>query len=114
MGRCHVDNKAMHKLLYGLFVLTTKVGDKENGCITNTAIQVASEPNQISFANNKANYAHDMVIQTNKCNIPVISEKADNGISYITRGANAYFSIDINQIVDLGYIHFLLASLQKW
>ena len=40
-----MDNKAMYKLTYGLFVLTAKDGEKENGCITNTAVQVASEPN---------------------------------------------------------------------
>lgn len=125
-----MDNKAMYKLSYGLFVLTAKVGDKENGCITNTAIQVASEPNQISFAVNKANYTHDMVMDTKKCNISVISEAADfalfkhfgfqsgrdvdkfkdftdckyaeNGIPYITKGTNAYFSIDVKQTVDLG------------
>ena len=72
-----MDNKAMYKLSYGLFVLTAKDGDKANGCITNTAIQVASEPNQISFAINKANFTHDMVMKTKKCNISVISEKAD-------------------------------------
>ncbi|MCR5098417.1 MAG: flavin reductase [Lachnospiraceae bacterium] len=125
-----MDNKAMYKLSYGLFVLTAKDEIKANGCITNTAIQVASEPNQISFAVNKANYTHDMVMKTKKANISVISEKADfdlfkhfgfqsgrdmdkfavftdcklaeNGIPYITRGTNAYFSIDIKQTVDLG------------
>ena len=125
-----MDNKAMFKLSYGLFVLTAKVGDKENGCITNTAIQVASEPNQISFAVNKANYTHDMLMQSDNCNISVISEAADfelfkhfgfqsgrdvdkfagytdcefaeNGIPYITKGTNAYFSIAIKQRVDLG------------
>ena len=125
-----MDNKAMYKLSYGLFVLTAKDDTKANGCITNTAIQVASEPNQISFAVNKANYTHDMIMKTMKCNISVISEKADfelfkhfgfqsgrdvdkfadftdsktaaNGIPYITRGTNAYFSIDVKQTVDLG------------
>ena len=125
-----MDNKAMYKLSYGLFVLTAKDGDKINGCITNTAIQVASEPNRISFAINKANYTHDMVKNSGKCNISVISESADfdlfkrfgfasgrdtdkfegfsdyktaeNGIPYITAGTNAYFSIDIEQTVDLG------------
>ena len=128
--RITMDNKAMFKLSYGLFVLTAKVGDKENGCITNTAIQVASEPNQISFAVNKANYTHDMLMQSDNCNISVISEAADfdlfkhfgfqsgrdvdkfagftdcehaeNGIPYITKGTNAYFSIAIKQRVDLG------------
>ena len=125
-----MDNKAMFKLSYGLFVLTAKDEVKANGCITNTAIQVASEPNQISFAVNKANYTHDMVMKTMKCNISVISEAADfalfkhfgfqsgrdvdkfadftdcemaeNGIPYITKGTNAYFSIEVKQTVDLG------------
>lgn len=47
-----MDTKAMYKLSYGLFVLTAKDEEKANGCITNTAIQVASDPNQISFAIN--------------------------------------------------------------
>ena len=125
-----MNTKAMYKLSYGLFVLTAKVGDKENGCITNTAIQVASEPNQISFAINKANYTHDMVVKEKKCCLSVISEAADfelfkhfgfqsgrdmdkfagfmdceraeNGVPYITKGTNAYFSIDVKQTVDLG------------
>lgn len=125
-----MDNKAMFKLSYGLFVLTAKQGDKVNGCITNTAVQVASEPNQISFAVNKANYTHDMLVKTGRANISVISEKADfelfkrfgfqsgkdvdkfegfkdfknddYGIPYITAGTNAFFSIKITSTVDLG------------
>ena len=125
-----MDNKAMYKLSYGLFVLSAKVGEKENGCITNTAIQVASEPNQISFAVNKTNFTHDMVMDAKKCNLSVISEAAEfklfqhfgfqsgrdvnkfegfsdfryaeNGVPYITIGTNAYFSIDVRQTVDLG------------
>ena len=57
----------------GFFVLTAKDEVKANGCITNTAIQVTSEPNQISFAVNKANYTHDMVLKTKKAIISVIS-----------------------------------------
>ena len=125
-----MDNKAMYRLTYGLFVLTARTGDKENGCITNTAIQVASDPNQISFAVNKANFTHDMVMEAKKCNLSVLSEAADfalfrrfgfqsgrdtdkfagfsdferaaNGIPYITAGTNAYFSIDVKQTLDLG------------
>ncbi len=125
-----MNNKAMHKLSYGLFVVTAKVREKTNGCITNTAIQVASEPNQISFAVNKANYTHDMISKSRKANISVISQAADfelfkhfgfqsgrevdkfadftdfkvanNEIPYITKGTNAYFSIDVKQMIDLG------------
>ena len=71
-----MDNKAMYKLSYGLFVCTAVKGDKKNGCIINTAIQIASEPNTISIAINKANYTHDMVKETGECNVSVISTEA--------------------------------------
>ena len=121
---------AMHRLSYGLFVVTAKDGDKVNGCITNTAIQVASDPDRIAVAVNKANYTHDMILKTREFNISVISEDADftlfkhfgfqsgrevdkfagytdykiadNGLPYITKGTNAYFSTTVQQTVDLG------------
>lgn len=121
---------AMHRLSYGLFVVTAKDSDKLNGCITNTAIQVASDPDRIAVAVNKANYTHDMILKTGTFNISVISEEADfslfkhfgfqsgrdadkfegyadyrlseNGLPYITKGTNAYFSISVKQTVDLG------------
>ena len=124
-----MDMKAMYKLSYGLFVLTAKRGEKDNGCITNTAIQVTSEPNRISIAVNKANYTHDMVLETGKFNVSIISEKADfdlfkhfgfqsgrdvdkfadftdcaraeNGIFYITKGINAVISAEVEQCIDL-------------
>jgi flavin reductase (DIM6/NTAB) family NADH-FMN oxidoreductase RutF len=121
---------AMHRLSYGLFVVTTKDGNKLNGCITNTAIQVASDPDKIAVAVNKTNFSHDMILNTGAYNISVISEDADfslfkhfgfqsgrnvdkfadysycklseNGLPYITKGTNAYFSITVQQTVDLG------------
>ncbi len=127
-----MDTKAMFKLSYGLFVCNTVRGSKMNGCIINTAIQVASEPNRISIAVNKANYTHDMIKETGLCTISVISQDASfdlfkhfgfqsgrdvdkytdypkdsykldrNGIPYITKGTNAYFSLKVEQTVDLG------------
>jgi len=126
-----MDNKAMYKLSYGLFVCTAKRGDKVNGCIINTAMQIASEPNTISVAINKANYTHDMVKETGICNISVISKDADfelfkrfgfqsgrdadkfagfdgsyktveNGLPVVTAGTNAFFSLKVRDTVDLG------------
>ena len=71
-----MNTKAMYKLSYGLFVCTAVRGDKMNGCITNTAVQVASEPNRISIAINKANFTHDMIKESGACNISVISKDA--------------------------------------
>ncbi|MCR5487722.1 MAG: flavin reductase [Lachnospiraceae bacterium] len=125
-----MDQKAMYRLSYGLFVLTARRGEKDNGCITNTAIQVTSEPNQIAVAVNKANYTHDMILETRAFNVSVLSQKASfdtfkhfgfqsgrdvdkfagysecrrsaNGIAYVTAGTNAWFSIEVKQTMDLG------------
>ena len=120
----------MYKLSYGLFVLTTREGDKDNGCIINTAIQAASEPNQISICVNKANYTHDMIMKTKKFTVSVISQKASfdlfkhfgfqtgrevdkfaeffackrgfNDVYYVTEGTNAYISVYVQKTEDLG------------
>ncbi len=125
-----MDSKAMRTLSYGLFVLTAKEGEKLNGCITNTAIQVTTEPNQIAFAVNRANYTHDMLKNTGKFVISVISEKADfelfkhfgfqtgrevdkfagydkygltaAGLPYITEGTNAWIEGEVISAQDLG------------
>lgn len=126
-----MNNKAMYKLSYGLFVLTTKADGKDNGCIINTAIQAASEPNQISICVNKANYTHDMILKSKEFNVSIISEKSDfslfkrfgfasgrdtdkfegfdasiergsNGIYYVTEGTNAYISVKVEKTEDLG------------
>lgn len=72
-----LNTKAMYKLSYGLFVCTAVSGEKKNGCIINTAAQIASDPNRISIAINKANLTHDMVKEIGACNISVISNEAD-------------------------------------
>ena len=72
-----MNPKAMYKISYGLFVCTAAQGNKKNGCIINTAMQVASEPNLISVAVNKDNLTHDMILDTGMCNVSVISQEAD-------------------------------------
>ena len=125
-----MDRKAMYNLSYGLFVLTAREDGKDNGCIINTAIQAASEPNQLSSCVNKANYTHDMIQRTGKFTVSVLSQKAQfklfkhfgfqsgrdtnkfeafeqcargtNGIYYITEGTNAYISVTVTKTEDLG------------
>ena len=71
-----MDKKAMHKLSYGLYVVTTRDAEKANGCIVNTVIQAASGPNQICVCVNKANYTHDMLLKTGVFNVSVLSKTA--------------------------------------
>ena len=60
----------------GCFVVTVKEAEKDNGCITNTVMQVTSTPNRISLAVNKENYTHGMIERTGKFNVSVLSEQA--------------------------------------
>lgn len=134
-----MDKKALYKLTYGLFILTSKQGEKENGCIINTAAQVTSEPNRISIAVNKSNFTHDMVLASGKFNVSVLSQDAEfslfkhfgfqsgrdvdkfadfkdadhaeNGIAFITKGTNAYFSAEVEQTIDLGSHTLFIASV---
>ena len=71
-----MDMKVMNQLSYGLFVLTAKEGNKDNGCIINTAMQVTATPNRVSVTVNKGNYTHDMIARTKSCNISIINEDA--------------------------------------
>ena len=124
-----MDNKVMYKLSYGLFVVSAKTS-KDNGCITNTAMQVTSSPNRITLAINKENFTHDMILETGAFNVSILSEeatfdlferfgfhsgrdtdkfadftdfaRAENGVTYITKGTNGVISAKVCQTVDLG------------
>ena len=69
-----MDNNVMFKISYGLYVLTAKDGEKSNGCIINTLQQVTVSPNRISIAVNKTNLTHDMIMDSRKFNISILSE----------------------------------------
>ena len=135
-----MNKKAIYNLTYGLFVLTARSGEKDNGCIINTAGQVTSSPNRISITVNKDNLTHDMVMESGKFNISILSEKAsfdifkhfgfqsgkttdkfqgysaskrsENGIYYITEGTNAYISASVEQTIDLGSHTMFIAAVE--
>lgn len=133
-----MNNKAMFSLSYGLFVISSAKDGKKNGCITNTAIQAASDPLVLTVCINKANYTHDLVKETGKFSISVLSEEADfdlfthfgfqsgrdtdkfadftdykmeGGLPVITRGTNAYFLCDVVDTVDLGSHTMFVAKI---
>lgn len=70
-----VDNSAMFKLSYGLFVLTARENGKDNGCIINTAGMLTDTPKRIQIAVNKQNYTHDMILRTGEFNVSVLTEE---------------------------------------
>lgn len=68
-----MNPKAMYKLSYGLYLATTKLGDKVNGCIINTAVQVANSPTRVMISVNQANYTNDLLLEADTVVISAIS-----------------------------------------
>jgi len=134
-----MDNKAMYKISYGLFVLTASDEGKDNGCIINTAAQVTSTPNRISITVNKQNYTHDMIAKTGVFNVSVLTENApfslfqrfgfqsgktadkfaglnyafrlENGVMFLAEYTNAYICGKVVQSVDLGTHTMFIADV---
>lgn len=125
-----MDNAAIFKLSYGLFVLSAKDGEKDNGCIVNTVQQVTTTPNRITVAVNKGNFTCEMISRTGAFNVSVLSTdvpfdifkrfgfqsgrdvdklegfddcaRGENGIIYLSRYANAVISGKVVDTYDLG------------
>ena len=128
----------LFNIQYGLFVITTKDGDRDNGCISNTVAQVTAQPNRISVALNKSNFTTELIQKSGRFTASILSEAADfelfkhfgfqsgrtvnkfadftdcrrvsNGTFAITRGTNAFISADVEQTIDLG-THMLFIGL---
>ncbi|MCC8130164.1 MAG: flavin reductase [Ruminococcus sp.] len=137
----NVNKKALSKLSYGLFVLTAKDGDKDNGCIINTVTQVASSPLTISISVSKSNLTHDMILGTGKFNVSVLIEetpfsvfehfgmksgreidkfsdcesdvRSANGLKYIPKYTNAFLSADVIDAKDLGSHTLFTATVSE-
>lgn len=125
-----MDNKALFNIGYGLYVLTAKEGDKNNGCIINTVMQVTSAPIIIAIGVNKQNLTHDMILKTKEFNISVLTENApfdvfqhfgfqsgktinkfenyedklisENGLMYLSKFINSYLSCKVIEVMDFG------------
>lgn len=136
-----MNKNAVFKLSYGLFVLTSRTGQKDNGCIVNTVQQVADNPLRITVAVNKANFTHDMIKQSGKFNVSILSEKApfdifkrfgfasgkdtdkfnsfdsivraENGILYVTAYTNAYMCAEVTESIDLGSHTLFIAEVKE-
>ncbi len=134
-----MDGKALYKLTYGLFLLTAQENDIDNGCIINTAMQIANNPTRISVAVIQKNKTHDMIMNTGIFNISSITTNADfelfkrfgmqsgrdvnkfegfsnmtrskNGLYYLTDMANMYMSAKVTEHFDLGSHTLFVAEL---
>lgn len=135
-----IDTSSAFKFSYGLFVLTAKQGDKDNGCIINTAMQVTSSPYKISITVNKENFTHDMIKETGKFNISVLTQsvpfevirhygfqsgrksekifgnalpRGENGIVYLNTFVNAFMSGEVIEAIDCGTHTMFIAEVTE-
>lgn len=135
------DTKALFKLSYGLFVVTARDGEKDNGCIINTAVQVTASPCRISITVNKQNCTHDMIAKTGAFNLSVLTEetpfkvfehfgfqsgrdinkfancetelRSENGILYLPKYTNAVISGKVVETVDCGTHTLFIADVTE-
>ena len=134
-----MDTSVLFKIGYGLYVLTANEGEKDNGCIINTVMQVTSDPVQIAIAVNKKNYTNGMIHKTKKFNLSILSldakfeifkhfgyqsgkdvnkfesyegaKRSPNGVLYITKGVNSFISAYVKNEIDLGTHTLFIAQL---
>lgn len=69
-----MDKKALYALSYGVFMLATKSGEKVNGCITNTCMQVANSPTRVAFSVLNSNYTCDLLKESGVCSLSILDE----------------------------------------
>ena len=120
---------ALYKIGYGLYVVTSHDGKRDNGLIVNTVTQVTNTPNRIAVTINKDNYSHHVIKNTGKMNVNCLSTKAtfevferfgfasgrntdkfagitpsrsDNGLAILPHCTNAMLSLEVEQYVDVG------------
>lgn len=125
-----MNPKALFNIPYGLYLLTARENNKDNGCIINTVMQVSENPTHICISVNKNNLTHDMILHTRSFNVSALSTstgfdlfkhfgmqsgratdkfenydsatRSSNGLLYLNKHANAYFSAKVTMYLDLG------------
>ena len=134
------DMTALFNIGYGLYVVTSNDGKKDNGLIVNTVTQVTNTPNRLAVTINKENYSHHIIKQTGKMNINCLTVDApfsvfeafgfrsgrnvdkfadctplrsDNGLVFLPRYINSFMSLKVEQYVDLDTHGMFICSVTE-
>ncbi len=134
------DLSALFNIGYGLYVVTSNDGKKDNGLIVNTITQVTNTPNRIAVTINKENYSHHVIKQTGKMNVNCLSTDApfsvfekfgfasgrnvdkfadceplrsDNGLIFLPRHINSFMSLKVEQYIDLDTHGMFICSITE-
>ena len=134
------DLSALFNIGYGLYVITSNDGKKDNGLIVNTVSQVTNTPNRIAVTINKANYSHHVIKQTGIMNLNCLSTDApfkvfetfgfqsgrtvdkfanitplrsDNGLAFLPKYINSFMSLKVEQYIDLDTHGMFICSITE-
>ena len=134
------DLTALFKIGYGLYVITSNDGKRDNGFICNTVSQVTSNPNRVAVCINKQNYSHHVIQKTGKMNVNCLSVDApfsvfktfgfqsgrnvdkfkdikplhsDNCLAFLPKYINAFMSLEVEQYIDLGSHGMFICSVTE-
>ena len=134
------DLSALFNIGYGLYVVTSNDGQKDNGLIVNTVTQVTNTPNRVAVCINKQNYSHHVIKQTGKMNVNCLDVSApfavfenfgfqsgrtvdkfagieelrsDNGLRFLPRNINSFMSLDVESYVDLDTHGMFICSVSE-
>jgi len=134
------DLSALFNIGYGLYVVTSNDGKKDNGLIVNTISQVTNTPNRVAVCINKQNYSHHVIQQTGIMNVNVLSVEApfsvfesfgfrsgrntdkfadctplrsDNGLVFLPKYINSFMSLKVEQYVDLDTHGMFICSVTE-
>ena len=134
------DMTALFKIGYGLYVVTSNDGTKDNGLIVNTVAQVTDSPNRVAVTINKKNYSHHVIKQTGVMNVNCLDVSApfsvfqsygfrsgrtadkfegveemrsDNGLRFLPRYINAFMSLKVESYVDLDTHGMFICSVTE-
>ena len=134
------DLNALFNIGYGLYVITSNDGAKDNGLIVNTVSQITDSPNRIAVTINKANYSHHVIRKTGIMNVNVLDTSApflvfrhfgfqsgrtvdkfagcenlrsDNGLRFLPRYINSFLSLKVEQYLDLDTHGMFICSVTE-
>ncbi len=134
------EPKALFRVEYGLYVLTTNDTQKDNGMVVNTVMQLTSSPERIAVTVNKAAYSHDIIKQSGKLNINCLDVNApfslferfgfesgrtvdkfegitparsQNGLAILPEYVNAYLSLSVEDYIDFGTHGMFVCSITE-
>ena len=134
------DLSALFNIGYGLYVVTSNDGNRDNGLIVNTVTQVTNTPNRIAVTINKANYSHHVIKQTGIMNVNCLDVSApfsvfqnfgfqsgrtvdkftgidelrsDNGLRFLPWYINSFMSLKVESYVDLDTHGMFICSVTE-